>query len=170
MRILSLFLTALPFALGACTDDGQTVEAPAVEGRAVAVDSLRPDPGVIVNLDVAFVTQVTVTRGGTTYSASVAEGTVGVNGDVVPAALGPWLARYAPLRAEGVVAGLAPDSLILAPDAQVSFRFSDGSGRVVSFRNRGDSVAVVSQPAGPVYRLPAGHLDALAPPAEALRR
>ena len=183
MRLVAL---ACVFAVAACGGQGEGVsppdpstppgpaDAPAADlaptdPTAVTLPStLAPDSGVVVDIDPAFLRRATLSRDGRLYRLDRVGERWEVGGR--PADVGAWLARYAPLRADGRVAGLPPDSVVFAPDAQVSFFFDDGSGRVVSFRRRGDSLAVVARPNGPVYRLPPERLDALVPPAETFGR
>lgn len=151
--------------------DGVEAEAPPPPEPADLGTSIEPvplgsGPDVVADIDPSFLLRATLSRGGQAYRLEKVDGRWEVDGR--RARVGSWLGLYAPLRADGRATGIVPDSLIFSPDAQVSFFFTDGSGRVVSFGRTGDSLAVVAQPNGPVYRLPPSRLDALVPPAEAL--
>ena len=175
MTLRRLLALAFLLPLAACGGKHQSASSPdaqrASQGRPAATDSLAADPHVVVNIDPAYLLRVTLARDGRQYTADVIDGRLEMEGRDVGASLAAWLQRYAPLRADGRIArpGLDPDSLVLHSDAQVSVFFDDGSGRVVSVRRLGgDSLAVVSRPEGPVFRLGADRLDALVPPPEAL--
>jgi len=176
MRVLSVVL-ALTLVLAACRSRepqpseetldslaGPTLTAPRVD---------PPAPDEVLALDTAFVGAVIVERGDGAYTVDVVEGQVTAADGAAPldrAALGRWLARLAPLRAEGRFDDLTPQAVQNGADATLDFAFTDGSGRTVSFLRHADGVAAVSQDDGPVWRLAADALDALVPDPATLSR
>ncbi|MDX1419839.1 MAG: hypothetical protein R3181_07730 [Rubricoccaceae bacterium] len=164
MPRLLLACALLLVACGGGPDEA--TEAPEPSGSDTALRAALPASEIVVDIDPSSLRRATLSRDGEDYRLARVDGWWEVDGR--RARIGSWLGHYAPLRADGRATGMAPDSLIFRPDAQVSFLFSDGSARVVSFRRYGDSLAVVARPNGPVYRLAPSRLDALVPLAEAL--
>ncbi|MDX1530732.1 MAG: hypothetical protein R3362_04330 [Rhodothermales bacterium] len=144
---------------------------PADPGRDNGSRTVR-DSGEVIRLDLAHVLTATLPNAtvGNVQSGGGMELLVGDDVEAVDeAAVRAWLRRYAPLEADGRYAGLDARELYNDPDQRVSFAFDDGSSRTVAFTRRGDSLAVVSQLDGPVFRLPARRLPELVPDPATLR-
>ncbi len=177
MRLVPLL--ALALALAACqsreaspAQEQETLDSLAgPTATAPVVD--QPVPDEVVSIDTGYVGAITVERGDVTYTVDVVEGEVAAGSRVRPldrTALGAWLARLSPLRAEGRLTDVTPQAVQDGAEDALIFEFTDGSGRTVSFLPHGDAVAAVSQDDGPVWRLPADALDTLVPEAGALSR
>jgi hypothetical protein len=129
--------------------------------------------GESIRLDPPLVIGATVERGGVEYDVQrrprlqTSEG-----GKITPAsaqAVDAWLARFAPLEAEGRLSDPVPQAVRERATHRVDFRFEDDTIRSVFFLQEGGRLAVISQADGPVFSLPPGRLEELVPPAEALR-
>jgi hypothetical protein len=80
-----------------------------------------------------------------------------------------WLGRFTPLEGDARYPDLVADSVTTNVTHRLVFRFTDGSGRTLAIEERADGLAVVSQPNGPVYKLPADGLGDLVPAPEELQ-
>ena len=126
------------------------------------------ESGEVLMLDVPHLLQASAEQGDEVYGiarATTSDPWFMLDGGAADAqAVAAWLDRFVPLDAEGRYADLAVDSVMADPTHRLVFRFDDGSARTLVLAVRGDSLAAVSQADGPVFRLPASSLDALAPP------
>lgn len=174
LHSLALFLAAS--LLSACGEPSPPPSPPAANPEASDLVEETPtavttrDPGEVLMLDVPHLLQASAERGGEVYGitrVTTNDPWFTLDGESVDAqAVESWLGRFTPLDAEGRYSDLPADSVMADPTHRLVFRFDDGSARTLALAlaARGDSLAAVSQADGPVFRLPASSLDALAPP------
>lgn len=129
--------------------------------------------GEVLMLDVEALLQATAEEGEEVYGIQrddVGQGWRTVDGRPVDEqVVQQWLGRFTPLEADDRYPDLAPDAVTSNVTHRLVFRFNDGSGRTLAMERRADGLAVVSQPNGPVFKLPADRLHDLVPSPETFR-
>lgn len=175
MRYALTLLSISLFLIGCEERSVPDAEAPAPTAEAETEPALvtATEPDEVLMLDVGALLQATAEEGDDVYGirrAGAREAWRMLNGGAVDEAfVERWLGRFTPLEADDRYPDLVADSVMSDVTHRLVFRFTDGSGRTLAMEGRPDGLAVVSQPDGPVHKLPVDRLDALVPAPEDLQ-
>lgn len=173
---MRLWLLLLPLlVLAACTDsETETVSDPPVVGQVAGPEAEPPvvrGADEVVRIDPTLVGVATVEDSLDTYDVDLEQMNL-MLGEVVSevdsAAVYEWLARFAPLEADGTYDDLDPASFELDYTSLVTFLFEDGSVRTLYVQKQTDGLAVVSQLNGTVWRVAPEALRDIVPTAASL--